>query len=155
MFIIPSIDLSMRLSLSEVLYQTLLSPWSYQTSPAVNTKHVLFMNLSDFKSTTTRVTSVKYKKVPFGFLFIGEVLYCSRQTIFDTWSMIFTFDPDNPKKVLILLCDPFLWTWPLIWIIFIGCRFQAIKGQIEFAYFSFCFGLFDNLFHVNFFVRDT
>ena len=32
-------------------------------------KHVLFMNLSDFLSTATRVTSVRYKKFLLGFGF--------------------------------------------------------------------------------------
>ena len=46
-----------------ILYQTLLSLWSYQTTSC---KDILFMNLSDCLSTTTRETSVKYKKFLLG-----------------------------------------------------------------------------------------
>ena len=44
------------------MYQTLLSPWSYQSSPAVNT---YFLRTFQTLSTTTRVTSVKSKKFLF------------------------------------------------------------------------------------------
>ena len=60
MFIIPSIDLSMKLSLSEVFVSNIIV--TMVISDKFCCKHVLFTTLSDFLSTTTRVTSVKYKK---------------------------------------------------------------------------------------------
>ena len=77
MFIIPSINLSMKLSLSEVFVSNIIVTIIISNKSCC--KHVLVMNLLDFISTATRVTSVKYKKVPFGFLFSGEVWYCSQK----------------------------------------------------------------------------
>ena len=56
MFIIPSIDLSMKLSLSEVFVSNIIVTMVISNKSCC--KHVLFTNLSDFISTTTRVTSV-------------------------------------------------------------------------------------------------
>ena len=63
MFIIPSIDLSMKLSLSEVFVSNIIVTMVISNKSCC--KHVLFTNLSDFISTTTRVTSVKSKKFLF------------------------------------------------------------------------------------------
>ena len=63
MFIIPSIDLSMKLSLSEVFVSNIFVTMVISNKSCC--KHVLFMNLSNFISTTTRVTSVKYEKFLF------------------------------------------------------------------------------------------
>ena len=63
MFIIPSIDLSMKLSLSEVFVLNIIVTMVISNKSCC--KHVLFTNLSDFISTTTRVTSVKSKKFLF------------------------------------------------------------------------------------------
>ena len=64
MFIIPSINSSMKLSLlkdsvSKVIVTMVISNKSC-------CKHIRFMNLSDFIFTTTRVTSVNYKKFLLG-----------------------------------------------------------------------------------------
>ena len=59
MFVIPSIDMSMKLSLSEVFVSNIIVTMVISNKSCC--KHVHFMNLSDFISTTTRVTSVKYK----------------------------------------------------------------------------------------------
>ena len=63
MFIIPSIDLSMKLSLSEVFVSNIIVTMVISNKSCC--KHVLFTNLSDLISTTTRVTSVKSKKFLF------------------------------------------------------------------------------------------
>ena len=63
MFIIPSIDLSMKLSLSEVFVSNIIVTMVISNKSCC--KHVLFTNLSDFISTTTRVTSLKSKKFLF------------------------------------------------------------------------------------------
>ena len=63
MFIIPSIDLSMKLSLLEVFISNIIVTMVISNKSCC--KHVLFRNLSDFISTTTRVTSVKSKKFLF------------------------------------------------------------------------------------------
>ena len=63
MFIIPSIDLSMKLSLSEVFVSNIIVTMVISNKSCC--KHVLFTNLSDCISTTTRVTSVNYKKFLF------------------------------------------------------------------------------------------
>ena len=63
MFIIPSIDQSMKLSLSEVFVSNIIVTMVISNKSCC--KHVLFTNLSDFISTTTRVTSVKSKKFLF------------------------------------------------------------------------------------------
>ena len=63
MFIIPSIDLSMKLSLSEVFVSNIIVTMVISNKSCY--KHILFTNLSDFISTTTRVTSVKSKKFLF------------------------------------------------------------------------------------------
>ena len=64
MFIIPSIHPSMKLSLSEDFVSNNIVTMIISNKSCC--KHVLFMNLSDFISTTTRVTSVKYKKFLLG-----------------------------------------------------------------------------------------
>jgi len=63
MFIIPPIDLSMKLSLSEVFVSNIIVTMVISNKSCC--KHVLFTNLSDFISTTTRVTSLKSKKFLF------------------------------------------------------------------------------------------
>ena len=63
MFIVPSIDLSMKLSLSEVFVSNIIVTMVISNKSCC--KHVLFTNLSDFISTTTRVTSLKSKKFLF------------------------------------------------------------------------------------------
>ena len=63
MFIILSIDLSMKLSLSEVFVSNIIVTMVISNKSCC--KHVLFTNLSDFISTTTRVTSLKSKKFLF------------------------------------------------------------------------------------------
>ena len=63
MFIIPSIDLSMKLSLSEVFVSNIIVTMVVSNKSCC--KHVLFTKLSDFISATTRVTSVKSKKFLF------------------------------------------------------------------------------------------
>ena len=65
MFVIPSIDLSMKLSLSEVFVSNIIVTMVISNKSCC--KHILFTNLSDFISTTTstRVTSVKSKKFLF------------------------------------------------------------------------------------------
>ena len=63
MFIIPSIDLSMKLSLSEVFVSNIIVTMVISNKSCC--KHVLFTNLSDFIPTTTRVTSLKSKKFLF------------------------------------------------------------------------------------------
>ena len=57
------IDLSMKLSLSEVFVSNIIVTMVISNKSCC--KHVLFTNLSDFISTTTRVTSVKSKKFLF------------------------------------------------------------------------------------------
>ena len=64
MFIIPSIDLSMKLSLSEVFVSNIIVTMGISNKSCC--EHVLFTNLSYFLSTTTRVTSIKYKKFLLG-----------------------------------------------------------------------------------------
>ena len=63
MFIVPSIDLSMKLSLSEVFVSNIIVTMVISNKSCC--KHVLFTNLSDSLSTTTRVTSLKSKKFLF------------------------------------------------------------------------------------------
>ena len=63
MFIFPSNDLSMKLSLSEVFVSKIIVTMVISNKSCC--KHVLFTNLSDCISTTTRVTSVKSKKFLF------------------------------------------------------------------------------------------
>ena len=70
MFIIPSIDLSMKLSLSEVFVSNIIVTMVISNKSCC--KHVLFTNLSDFISTTTRVTSVKSKKFLFCSLSVAK-----------------------------------------------------------------------------------
>ena len=63
MFIIPSIDLSMKLSLSEDFVSNIIVTMVISNKSCC--KYVLFMNLSNVISTITRVTSVKYKNFLF------------------------------------------------------------------------------------------
>ena len=63
MFIITSIDLSMKLSLSEVFVPNIIVTMVISNKSCC--KHVLFTNLSDSLSNTTRVTSLKSKKFLF------------------------------------------------------------------------------------------
>ena len=63
MFQIPSTNPSMKLSLSEDFVSNIIVTMVISNKSCC--KHVLFTNLSDFISTTTRVTSLKSKKFLF------------------------------------------------------------------------------------------
>ena len=118
MFIIPSIDLSMKLSLSEVFVSNIIVTMVISNKSCC--KHVLFTNLSDFISTTTRVTSLKSKKFLFCSFSVAkfgiapfELDHNDGQFFRAMEWLMFFFRPPLPSMV-------FQWFWQS-WTITIEC----------------------------------
>ena len=75
MFIILSINPSMKLSLSEDFVSNIIVIRVILKKSCC--RHILFMNLSEFDICYHQSDISKILKVPFGFLFSGKVWYCS------------------------------------------------------------------------------